>query len=367
MSNNNRLVFGIIVCCLVMGLRPGRGADPFEGAPPLWSLVHEPAVVAELGLSREKLGRFRSLVDSFDTRFFPLRNHAVETVAGEVTEVLGELTAELQGLLSKAEYGRLLQIQLRVQGSPALLQPDVAGLMKYSPEQRQELERVISGGLEGTAALRERLAKGEPRGPLEAEYIRLKEVEGKTLQSLLEPRQVAIWNKLLGPDFALDRLGHPTYRAPEFFDSGQWINSEPVRLEDLSGKVVVLHFYACGCINCIHNYPVYLDWSRRFRGQDVAIIGIHTPETAVEANAEHVRERAAEAGFDFPVLIDPDKANWNAWGNSMWPSVYLIDKWGRLRFFWPGELRWEAATGDEWMAARIEELLAERTSPTPGD
>ena len=185
MSNNNRLVFGIILCCLVMGLRPGRGADPFEGAPPLWSLVHEPAVVAELGLSREKLERFRSLVDSFDTRFFPVRNHAVETVAGEVTEVLGELTAELQGLLSKAEYGRLLQIQLRIQGSPALLQPDVAGLMKYSPEQRQELERVISGGLEGTAALRERLAKGEPRGSLEAEYTRLKEAEGKAIQSLL--------------------------------------------------------------------------------------------------------------------------------------------------------------------------------------
>ena len=367
MSNNNRLVFGIIVCCLVMGLRPGHGADPFEGAPPLWPLVHEPAVIADLELSREKLERFRSLVDSFDTRFFPLRNHAAETVAGEVTEVLGELTVELQGLLSKAEYGRLLQIQLRVQGTPALMQPELAGLMQYSPEQRQELERVISGGLEGTAALRERLAKGEPRAALEAEYIRLKAAEGKTIQSLLEPRQVALWNKLLGPDFALDRLGHPTYRAPEFFDSGHWINSEPVRLEDVSSKVVVVHFYACGCINCIHNYPVYLDWSRRFRGQDVAIIGIHTPETAVEASVEHVRERAAEAGFNFPVLIDPDKANWNAWGNSMWPSVYLIDKWGRLRSFWPGELRWQGATGDEWMAARIEELLAERKSPTPGD
>ncbi|MFM1902477.1 MAG: Thiol-disulfide oxidoreductase YkuV, partial [Planctomycetota bacterium] len=258
------------------------------------------------------------------------------------------------------QYRRLLQIQARVVGTPFLIQPEIAGAMEFTPEQRLEIEQLVDGGLQATAALRERLAQGEPREALEAEYRRLKEAEVKAIQSLLEPRQVAAWKQAIGRDFALERLGGPTYRAPELIDSGAWINSEPVSLEDLAGRVVVVHFYACGCINCIHNYPVYLDWSRRFRDKDVTIIGIHTPETAAEADHAHVRTQAAEAGFYFPVLIDTDKANWEAWGNSMWPSVYLIDKRGRLRFFWPGELRWQGATGDAWMAERIEELLRER-------
>jgi len=95
----------------------------------------------------------------------------------------------------------------------------------------------------------------------------------------------------------------------------------------------------------------------------VVIIGIHTPETVDEQNAESVKVKADEAGFAFPVLIDREKANWNAWGNSMWPSVYLIDKRGYLRHFWPGELKWQGATGDQWMQDNIEALLAEPARP----
>jgi hypothetical protein len=78
-----------------------------------------------------------------------------------------------------------------------------------------------------------------------------------------------------------------------------------------------------------------------------------------------VKAKAEGAAFKFPVLIDNEKANWNAWGNSMWPSVYLVDKRGYVRYFWPGELKWEGATGDEWMGARIEELLAEPDPSSP--
>ena len=91
----------------------------------------------------------------------------------------------------------------------------------------------------------------------------------------------------------------------------------------------------------------------------MVILGIHTPETAAEQDTDSVSRKADAAEWDFPVLIDSTKANWNAWGNSMWPSVYLVDRRGYLRYFWPGELKWEGATGDVWMRERIEELLAE--------
>jgi thiol-disulfide isomerase/thioredoxin len=138
-------------------------------------------------------------------------------------------------------------------------------------------------------------------------------------------------------------------------------------MHGLTGKVVVLHFYAFGCSNCIHNYPTYLEWQERFRDKDVVILGIHTPETAAEQDSATVKTKAADAKLQFPILIDGTKANWRAWGNSMWPSVYLVDKRGYLRHFWPGELKWQGATGDQWMRDRIEELLAEPASARSSD
>ena len=89
------------------------------------------------------------------------------------------------------------------------------------------------------------------------------------------------------------------------------------------------------------------------------ILGVHTPETQRERDPSQVAAEAKKSGFNFPIVIDNDKKNWTAWGNSMWPSVYLIDKQGRLRYWWYGELNWNEAGGQEIMAKRIEELLAE--------
>lgn len=91
---------------------------------------------------------------------------------------------------------------------------------------------------------------------------------------------------------------------------------------------------------------------------------MHTPETSAERVPESVVAKVEEAGFGFPVVVDNDKRNWNAWGNSMWPSVYLIDKRGRLRYWWYGELNWNGAGGQTIMAEKIKELLAEE-SETP--
>ncbi len=89
------------------------------------------------------------------------------------------------------------------------------------------------------------------------------------------------------------------------------------------------------------------------------VVGVHTPETEAERQPASVRKKVAEEGFEYPVVVDNDKKIWDAWGNSMWPSVYLIDKQGRLRYWWYGELNWNEAGGQELMASKIEELLAE--------
>ena len=90
------------------------------------------------------------------------------------------------------------------------------------------------------------------------------------------------------------------------------------------------------------------------------IVGVHTPETAREREVDQVRNVVTEEKFSFPVVVDNDKAHWNTWGNSVWPSVYLIDKQGRLRYWWYGELDWKGAGGQRIMGRLIEELLAEK-------
>ena len=357
----------VLLAGLFTGVSRSPAADPFWGADPAWSLLHEPAVVQELALTPTQREQFRGLLDELDAKFFPLRNKPTDEAANAAAEILADATSRLEALLSEPQFRRLTELQTRQQGTTALLQAGMMKLMNYKPQQKERLEQVISETLAATRDLEKRVGNGEPREPLEREYAELKRDELRKVADVLTPAQRSIWKKTLGRDFDLTTLGRPAFNAPELVDSGDWLNSAPLTIKALAGKVVVVHFYAFGCSNCINNYPVYLDWQERFRDKDVVILGIHTPETAAEQESAAVKAKADRAGFQFPVLIDGTKANWNAWGNSMWPSVYLVDKRGDLRYFWPGELKWQGATGDQWMRERIEELLAEPAAARSND
>lgn len=358
----NRRVFAIVLFLGSVSLATATqssAADPFQGADPLWILLHEPAVIREFKLSPPQSQAYENLLDAYDAKFFPLRNHPRDRVGQEVETLLNELTEDLADILSVRQLERIRQLRRRYQGSAAFLSADVKEQLGLSPDKQQAVERAVSDAREATEKLQQRLSGGESRVAIEKAYAAVKEKERRAIQAALNQKQVTAWQQALGRDFDLSRLGTPTYKAPELIDSGEWIHAEPFTLASLTGKVVIVHFYACGCINCIHNYPVYLEWYERYRDEDFVILGIHTPETAFEENPENVRQKAADADLPFPVLIDGERKNWDAWGNSMWPSVYLLDKQGRLRAFWPGELKWQGATGDQWMATRIEQLLAE--------
>jgi peroxiredoxin len=164
----------------------------------------------------------------------------------------------------------------------------------------------------------------------------------------------------MGPPFDVSAVPAAACRAPELEGVTEWINSPPLTLASLRGKVVVVHFYTFGCINCIRNLPHYNAWRERFDRDELVIVGIHRPETQKEYDVAEVRRKAAEAGLKYPIAVDNESRNWNAWANSVWPSVYLIDKSGFVRYWWHGELNWQGAKGDQWMRSRMAELLAAR-------
>lgn len=138
-----------------------------------------------------------------------------------------------------------------------------------------------------------------------------------------------------------------------------WLNtdSKPVAFE--KGRVYVVHFWTFGCINCQRNLPHYAKWQKRFAGEKVTFIGVHTPETEDEKRFENVQSAVKREGITYPVLFDPKSENWKSWQQVYWPTVYLIDKKGRVRYYWFGELEWQNAGGEAKMRGYLRKLLDE--------
>jgi peroxiredoxin len=148
-------------------------------------------------------------------------------------------------------------------------------------------------------------------------------------------------------------------KLPEFTDIEEWVNSKALSAADLKGKVVVVHFYACGCSNCIANYPWYKAIWKEFKDKGVVVIGIHTPETEGEKDSKRVKKKAETAELTFPIAIDNKTKMWQLYDNHVWPTIYLFDKEGLARWGWVGELGWKGARGESHMRKKLEELLKE--------
>ncbi len=126
-------------------------------------------------------------------------------------------------------------------------------------------------------------------------------------------------------------LEAPPRRAPEFPKGVAWLNSPPLTLKGLRGKVVLVDFWEYTCVNCIRTFPYLLEWDRRYRSKGLVIIGVHTPEFEFAKQVENVHRAAVGFGFKYPLAVDSDYKIWNAFGNRYWPAKYLIDKSGMIR------------------------------------
>jgi len=124
--------------------------------------------------------------------------------------------------------------------------------------------------------------------------------------------------------------------APEF-TSGTWLNSEPLTLKSLRGRVVVVDFWTFACYNCRNALPAVKNWDARYRNHGLTVIGVHTPELDTERNLDNLRNEIAELDIRFPVMTDNDYSTWNAFRVRAWPTWFVIDKQGRIRWQHVGE------------------------------
>ena len=147
---------------------------------------------------------------------------------------------------------------------------------------------------------------------------------------------------------------------PEFTRSAptDWINSAPLSVSDLRGKVVLVDIWTFECWNCYRSFPWLKALEQQLADADFQVIGIHSPEFERERDRAAVARKVREFGLAHPVMIDNDFSYWRALNNRYWPTFYLVDKQGRIRARYIGETHADTPQA-EAIERQILGLLAE--------
>lgn len=118
--------------------------------------------------------------------------------------------------------------------------------------------------------------------------------------------------------------------APDFTGIDHWINSPPLTMASLHGKVVLVDFWAYSCINCVRELPHVEHLYETYKDKGLMVVGVHAPEFDFEKNPADVTAAVKQLGITFPVAMDSEHATWSAWHNQYWPAEYLFDQNGQL-------------------------------------
>ena len=123
---------------------------------------------------------------------------------------------------------------------------------------------------------------------------------------------------------------------------GKWINIDNnLSMEELKGKVVLIEFWTFGCYNCTNTIPYLNKWYEKYRSDDFEMIGIHCPEFDNERNFENVKANVEKLGIKNPVLTDNEFSVWSKYDVDAWPTIFLIDKKGEIRYKKIGEGKYD--------------------------
>lgn len=138
-----------------------------------------------------------------------------------------------------------------------------------------------------------------------------------------------------------DTIFNANSPAPELTGINNWLNSDPLTLESLKGKVVLIDFWTYTCINCIRTLPHVTSWYEKYKDDGLVVIGVHTPEFEFEKDTKNVADALEKYNITYPVAQDNDYKTWRAFSNRYWPAKYLIDKNGTIRYYHFGEGKYD--------------------------
>ncbi len=169
-----------------------------------------------------------------------------------------------------------------------------------------------------------------------------------------------------------------SYKAPQFAGITAWLNSPPLTMSELRGKVVLVDFWTYACINCVRALPYTIEWDRKYRSQGLVVVGVHTPEFEFEKDIASVREAVARHGIRYPVALDNRHETWNGFSSHAWPAHYIIDRNGKVVYTHFGEGGYDITEGNiryllglgsgskQEAAVKRDSAVGQRQAPQPG-
>ncbi len=350
-----------LAAVLVAGVVGAAGPTPPQLPPVLLQMVRDDAVHEELQASDDQRESILEVLPEIDGRWVRAKSLSTELQRAEIEKLTGELRQQLARILDESQMKRLDQLNRQALGTRMVLRDDVAQALSLTKNQIQTFTDAFIETDTKAAEIARQLQQGnKSASEAQSDTEQLKNNERRTLVSKLTSDQRARLSTLTGSPFDFAKVKRMYPLAPELQTDGvTWIQGGPLTLEQLRGKVVAVHYYAFQCINCQRNLPHYKAWHDDYADDGLVIIGIQTPETDSERQLDRVSAAAKKEGIEYPVMLDSDSANWRAWSNTMWPTVYLIDKQGFIRTWWQGEMNWQGKPGEQQMRKNIEMLLAE--------
>lgn len=326
----------------------------------LLGLIHAPEVHQELKFSAAQIQQLERFFERIDGHWFRARILPPQKRIATIASLEQQLRQWFGRNASPQQLERLQQLEYRAQGIRMLLRNDLSRQLNMDSTQRAKFAELARKTNEATEELRQATMRNEVTDELKNAVLKANQDEQAALKTVMRPEQMQQLAKILAEPFDTSKLKRIYPMAPELVPVEHWINaSKALSLKELRGKVVLVHFYAFQCHNCHANFGHYSKWHEELEDQGVVVIGIQTPETSREEDPNEVRAAAKERGLEFPILVDIQKKNWSAWANTMWPTVYVIDKQGYIRHWWQGELNWKGATGDQTIQNLVNQLLAE--------
>jgi thiol-disulfide isomerase/thioredoxin len=371
-GKNRHLLLTYVVFCLFWAQIIASGAqipsyqEMIIPVPhPMTSLLRSKTVHKELRLSAAEIDEAQKVVSEFDLPLWRLRDLPPDKRNQAAAPLINQLRDKLARILSERQMERLNQLVWQAIGIEAILEPRFNLKLELSPQQTIRIRTLLKVFHSKITSLQNNPDLGSPLERIA--YIQNLQAETqKNIQAVLNSYQQNTFVTLMGRPFNFSQVKNIACRAPEF-EIDTWLNSSPVKLSEQKGKVTVVHFYAFGCGNCIRTLPYFNDWYNIFPESSFSIIGIHRPETKQERNIEKVKDKAVQAHMEYPIAIDNDSLAWDSWANRIWPSIYLIDKNGFVRYWWYGELNFQGAQSEMFLAERIQALINEPLAAEDND
>src|SRR3954452_16385899 len=118
--------------------------------------------------------------------------------------------------------------------------------------------------------------------------------------------------------------GEPKQKmGPSFNGATSWLNTQPLNLADLRGKVVLIDFWTYTCINWRRTLPYIREWASKYKDQGLVVVGVHTPEFSFEQNVENVSRAIRQMNIGYPVAMEKNFEIWQSFQNHYWPALYL--------------------------------------------